>query len=65
MLQQPQIITKNGKAEFVVIPFQDYLDMKEMLEDFNDLKELRKAKEEEKNVKSIPLNSVKRELNIS
>ncbi len=65
MLQKPQIIKKDGKAEFVVIPFQDYLDIKEMLDDFKDLQGLRKAKEEEKAVQTIPLDAVGKELNIS
>jgi len=65
MLQNPQIIKKDGKAEFVVIPIQEYLDIKKMLEDYEDLQDLRKAKEDEKNLQSLPLDSVRRELNMS
>ncbi len=70
MLQNPQIIKKDGKAEFVVIPIQEYLDIKyldikKMLEDLEDLHDLRKAKEDEKNLQSLPLDSVRKELNMA
>ena len=35
----PQIIEKEGKKEFVVLPYEEFLAIKESLEDFEDLKE--------------------------
>ena len=40
----PQIIEKEGKKEFVVLPDEEFLAMQEALEDFENLKELRDAK---------------------
>jgi len=41
----PQIIEKNGKKEFVVLPHED-LRIQEELDSYDDLCILRKAKEE-------------------
>jgi len=43
----------NGQKEFVVLSWDDYMRIQEMLEDYEDLKELRRAKEEAKGQKSI------------
>lgn len=40
----PQIIEKDGRKEFVVLPYKEYLAMSEALEDYEDLKVLREAK---------------------
>ena len=33
----PQVIEKEGKKEFVVLPYEEFLAIKESLEDFEDL----------------------------
>lgn len=48
------ILEKQGKKEFVVLAWEDYEKIQEMLEDYDDLKELRKAKKESKGQKPIP-----------
>ena len=45
----PQIIEKNGIKEFAVLPYQEFLEIQQILEDFEDLQELREAKAEEFN----------------
>jgi hypothetical protein len=40
----PQIIEKNGKKEFVVLPYEEFLLLKQELEDYEDLKTLREEK---------------------
>lgn len=40
----PQIIEKDGKKEFVVLPYEEFLQLQEELEDYNDLKTLREEK---------------------
>ena len=40
----PQIIEKNGVKEFVVIPYDEFLRIREELEDYDDLKTLREEK---------------------
>ena len=59
-----QVLEKNGKKEFVVLPYNEFLKIEESLEDFEDLRELRKAKSSSKHQSSIPLSQVKKELNL-
>ena len=60
----PEILTKNGKKEFVVLPYEEFLELQERLSDAEDLMELRKAKRAERKKKSIPLSEVKRALGL-
>jgi PHD/YefM family antitoxin component YafN of YafNO toxin-antitoxin module len=41
----PQIIEKNGKKEFAVLPYEEFLRVQEALEDYDDLRTLRDEKE--------------------
>ena len=40
----PQIIEKDGKKEFVVLPYDEFLRVQEALEDYDDLRTLRDEK---------------------
>lgn len=40
----PQIIEKEGKKEFVVLPYEEFLQIQEALEEFDDLRILREEK---------------------
>lgn len=53
-----QIIKKNGQKEFVVIPYTDFLQMQQTIEDYEDLTDLRKAKAKTANEPSIPYNDI-------
>jgi len=64
MILNPQVIEKDGKKEFVVLPYEEFLAIKEALEDYEDLKDLREAKEESMNEASIPLDKVIADLNL-
>ena len=64
MTLHPQIIEKEGKKEFVVLPYEEFIQIQETLEDFEDLKALREAKEEEKNQSSTSLDEVVKSLQI-
>ena len=44
MILHPQFIEKEGKKEFAVIPYDEFLALQEMFEDYQNLKDLRKAK---------------------
>ena len=46
MQLHPQVIEKEGRKEFVVLPYEEFLQIQEALEDFEDLRELRKEREE-------------------
>ena len=64
MTIHPQIIEKEGKKEFVVLPYEEFLQIQEALEDFEDLKELRKEKEDAKDQPTTPLDKIAKELNL-
>jgi hypothetical protein len=61
----PEILSKNGRKQFAVLPYEEFLALQERLADADDLLELRKAKRAEGNKKSIPLARVKRELGLA
>ena len=58
------ILEKKGKKEFVVLAWEDYEKIQEMLKDYDDLKELRKAKKESKKQKPIPFDQAVRSLRL-
>lgn len=59
----PEILKKNG-SEFVVLPFDEYTALQELLSDYQDLIELRTAKLEEGDEASVSLEIVKAELGL-
>ncbi len=60
----PEFLTKNGKKEFVILSYEEFLEIQELLEDLEDLEDLKEAKEEEKDSPSHSLDEVKKILNI-
>jgi hypothetical protein len=60
----PEILVKDGKKQFAVLPYEEFLSLKERLEDMEDLLQLRKAKKAEGRKRSIPLARAKRELGL-
>jgi len=61
-IPKAQIIKKNGKKEFAVLPYADFLRIQEDLADYEDLRRLREAKELEKGVPTMGLRDLKRSL---
>ena len=61
----PQIIEKNGQKEFVVLPFDEYRALTELMQDYEDLRDLRDAKEESKGQEAVPLDKVISDLGLS
>ena len=57
-----EILVKNGKKEFAVLPYEEFLALQERLADAEDLLELRKARRTERSKRSIPLAEVKHRL---
>jgi PHD/YefM family antitoxin component YafN of YafNO toxin-antitoxin module len=57
----PEILKQNGKDEFVVLPYEEFAALRELLNDYEDLLDLRAAKKEEQEEPSIPLSELKRE----
>jgi hypothetical protein len=60
----PEFITKNGKKEFAVIPYEEFEALQELIADIEDLIDLRAAKEEDTNQPSMPLAEVKKMLGL-
>jgi len=54
----PEILKKNGKSEFVVLPYEEYEALQELLADYSDLLELRAAKNKESHRPSVPLSEI-------
>lgn len=66
MLQlNPKFLKKNGKPEFVVLPYEEFLLLQELLADLEDLQDLRQAKIDEKDAPTVSLAETKAMLNLS
>ena len=65
MTIHPQIIEKEGKKEFVVIPYEEYVQIQEALEDLEDLKVLRQEKEQSKPEPTTSLNQAAKNLGLT
>ena len=57
-----QIIKKNGKKEYAILPYEEFLRVQEELEDYADLRCLREAKEAEKNAPTIGIAELKKKM---
>ncbi len=54
----PQIIEKNGKSEFVVLPYHEFQILEEMMHDYEDLLDIREAKKESHDEKGTAIDKV-------
>jgi PHD/YefM family antitoxin component YafN of YafNO toxin-antitoxin module len=61
----PQILQKNGKNEFVVLPYEEFEAIRELIEDYEDLRDLREAKAEDENAPTLSLAEARAVLGIS
>ena len=61
-IPKAQIIKKNGRKEFAVLAYADFLKIQEDLEDYEDLRCLREAKESERKAPTVGLSDLKRSL---
>jgi hypothetical protein len=61
----PEIIEKDGKKQFVVLPYEEFVAIEQALADAEDLAALRTAKKEEQTAPSIPLDEVVDDLGLS
>lgn len=64
MTLHPQIIKKEGKSEFVVLPYDEFLKIQEALEDLHDLQILHEAREEHAEQQGTPLREVGAKYNL-
>lgn len=61
----PKILRKNGKNEFVVLPYDEFEAIKELLEDAEDLMELRRARARDKGGPGLSVRDVRRKLGLT
>lgn len=60
----PEILMKDGKKQFAVLPYEEFVALQQQLADAEDLLELRKAKRVEGNKRALPLAEAKRKLGL-
>jgi PHD/YefM family antitoxin component YafN of YafNO toxin-antitoxin module len=60
----PNILERDGKKAFVVLPYEEFVMIEEELQDYEDLKELRAARAAEAGEPGIPLRDAKKELGL-
>ena len=56
----PQIIEKEGRKEFVILPYDEFVRIQEALEDYKDLRDLRNAKADDEGGEAISLAEARR-----
>jgi len=60
----PEFLTANGKKQFAVLPYQEFVALQEWIEDTEDLRALRVAREENADEPSYTIEEVRKELGI-
>jgi hypothetical protein len=58
----PEFLRKNGKAEFVVLPYKEFVALQELAEDADDLLVIEQAKYEDAGELGVALDDMKRRL---
>ena len=61
----PEFLRKDGKAEFVVLPYEELVALQELLADVEDLLDLRKAKQEEGTEPTVSLAEVRKRFGLA
>jgi len=57
-----QIIKKNGKKEYAVLPYEEFLKVQEELDDYQDLRCLREAKAAEKDAPTVGMAELRKKI---
>jgi hypothetical protein len=60
----PEFLTKDGKKEFAVLSYEEFVALQEVLADAEDLFDLREAKAEEGSAPTLSLDEVKKRLGL-
>ena len=64
MVLKPQILEKDGEKQFVVLSYEQFVEVQEALDDLEDIRSLRAAKDAERDEPTVPLAEAKRELGL-
>lgn len=65
MKLHPEILKKNGKNEFVVLPYEEFVALQEILADAEDLIALRSAKDQDGGEPSVSLGELKKRFGLA
>ncbi|MGD0092870.1 MAG: type II toxin-antitoxin system Phd/YefM family antitoxin [Planctomycetota bacterium] len=60
----PEVLKKKGKKEFVVLPYEEFVELEDLLADARDLLVLREAKRAEGKAPTTSLADLKRRLGL-
>ena len=60
----PNILERDGKKAFVVLPYEEFVRMEEEIQDYEDLRALRAAKAKEASAPTVSLRKAERELEL-
>lgn len=58
----PEILSKGGRKEFAVLPYEEFVALQEWLADIEDLLDLRAAKDEELDAPTVPITEIESRL---
>ena len=61
----PEYLMKNGQKEFVVLTYDEFTKIQEIIDDYEDLIELRKVKDIEGNEPTVSLDEIKSKYGIN
>ena len=59
-----QIISRGGKKEYAIVPYEEFLRVQEQLQEYEDLRCLREAKEAERDAPTIGIDELKKNLGV-
>ena len=60
----PSILKRNGKEAFAILPYEEFMRVREELEDYDDLKALRAAKVAECKAPATSLGAVRKRIGV-
>lgn len=61
----PEILKKNGRNEFVVLPYEEFVALQEWIADAQDLLEIDEAKRAEGHLPRVPLEKIEKDLGLA
>jgi hypothetical protein len=65
MTLHPNILERDGQKAFAVLPYEEFVKVQEVLDDYEDLMTLRQAKDREGDAPTVSLSDAKQVLGIS
>lgn len=65
MTLHPEYITRGGKKEYAVLPYEEFLALQEEIEQAEDILALREARQENGNAPGISMGEMKNRLGLS